>query len=111
MKVITKQRFIAKYGATMGTLNRAISEQQVKKIKRLARADGSSGENIYSEGELLLAVMTTWKASRDLHLRRAQAWQNLMTNAKQRYIADKNREDEKDVDTNCVREAAAGGRG
>lgn len=111
MKVITKQRFMAKYGATMGTLNRAICEQRVKKIKRLSRADGSPGENIYSEGELLLAVMTTWKASRDLHLRRAQVWQNMITSAKQKYFADKNREDEKDVDTNCVRQAAAGGQG
>ena len=110
-RMITKKVFMEKYGATLGTLNRAIHDYQVKKVRRLLKPNDAPGENLYREGELLLAVMNTWKESRDLHLKRAQAWQALITNGKQKYMVTKNREDEEDVDTNCVREAAAGGRG
>ncbi|MBQ8137098.1 MAG: hypothetical protein IJ174_06660 [Clostridia bacterium] len=92
-KMVTKEQFMEKYNVTVGMLNRAIHDYEVKHVKQLKRPDGYRGEFVYREGDLLLAVMNTWKESRDIHIKRAQTWQSLITEAKRIYLSTNNREE------------------
>lgn len=86
--LISKRRFMAKYGVTFSNVNHYIVSARVPMAEKSERMEG-----LYDEHALVVSMLRDFMTRRDRLYKRAKRWNDRLVSAKSTYLEDENREE------------------